>query len=143
LACHLAEAAYDTPAQFAEIRDELAGRGTNPEAYSIEYLRSREYSPVHGLALVGSPHVVVGICLLNALRFRVHLSRLNVGPPYVAYMCLSIQDKKTAGCWKSGSPLKKEQDDDCLIVLRVLQRSRASLGLRENWRRRPHGMPSV
>lgn len=88
LACHLAEAAYDTRAQLAEIRDAVAGRSTDPEAYSIEYLTSREYSPVHGLALIGSPHVVVRICLFDWLRFRVHFHRLAVGAPYFAYMCL-------------------------------------------------------
>ena len=89
LACHLGEKAYDESQQLAALRAAVLSPASTLDVFSIEYLTSRRYAPVHGLALAGrSPHVVVTICLFGWLRFRVHMLRIAIAPPYFRYTCL-------------------------------------------------------
>lgn len=96
LACHLGEGIYDTHSlQLAQIRDAVAGWVADAGAWSIERLTSGQYSPVHGLALTGSPHVVVRICLFDWLQFRVHFDRIALGSPCFAYVCMLDSGEET------------------------------------------------
>ena len=72
-----------------------------PGAYSIEYLTTRKYAPIHDLALAGrEPHTVVTILLFGWLLFRVHLRRIAIAPPYFKYThCL---DTKEEACKQLG-----------------------------------------
>ncbi len=87
--CHLAEKAYDESQQLTALRDAIFSHSSESGAFSIEYLTTREYAPVHGLALAGqTPHAVVTICLFGSLLFRVHLCRIAIAPPYFRYTSL-------------------------------------------------------
>ena len=87
-ACHLAEKAYDTSEQLAAIRRAVFEPSSDRQVFSIQYLTTRKYAPVHGLALAGmTPHVVVTICLFGWLLFRVHLHQIAIGSPHFKYTC--------------------------------------------------------
>ena len=79
LALHIGESIYDTVPALNELRDAI--RDGRSDFHEIEYLTSGKYAPIHGLAIVGLPHVVVTICLFDWLRYRVHLKRIAVNPP--------------------------------------------------------------
>jgi hypothetical protein len=89
-ACHLADKAYEESPPLVALRSALLSPESplDPDAVSIDYLTTRTYAPVHGLALHGqTPHVVVSICLFGWLLFRVHLRRIAIGPPHFKYTC--------------------------------------------------------
>lgn len=88
-ALHMADKAYDECAQLAALRAAVFSPARGAEAFSIEYLHTPEYLPVHGLSLDGqSPAAVVTICLFGWLLFRVHLRRIAIAPPYFKYTLL-------------------------------------------------------
>jgi hypothetical protein len=85
-ACHLGALVYDDSAPLRELRAAVWSPSGASSAFSIEYLMSREYETVHGLALVGnSPHTVVTVCLFGLLRYRVHLRGIGIAPPHFSY----------------------------------------------------------
>ena len=90
LACHLGDRIFDESAAFTDIRRILTG-AMEPRAdvFSVEPLTTREYAPLHGIALVdGGPPAVVKVYLFGWLVFRVTLHRITVGPPHYRYICL-------------------------------------------------------
>lgn len=88
LACHLVERVYGPEPQLAALREAVWASGDGRGAATVEHLTTGQYSPVHGLALVGSPHVMVSVCLFDWLRFRVHFHRIAVAQPNFIYSCM-------------------------------------------------------
>jgi len=88
VACHLGAKVYEQSAQLTDIRRALFEQSADTHIYSVEYLTTRKYAPIHRIALAGmSPHVVVTICLFGWLLFRVHFQRIAIPPPNYRYSC--------------------------------------------------------
>jgi uncharacterized protein YlaI len=85
LALHIGESIYDTVPALNELRAAIRDGQPRPDFHEVEYLTSRKYTPIHGLAIVGLPHVAVTICFFDWLRYRVHLKRVAVNPPNWIY----------------------------------------------------------
>jgi hypothetical protein len=99
LACHLGDIVYETGPQLSAVRDAIRGEAEDSDAFSVEYLTSHKYSPVHGLLLAGHPYVVVSVCLFDWLRFRVHFPQIAVARPYFAYSCLLDSGEEALKEW--------------------------------------------
>jgi hypothetical protein len=85
LALHIGANIYDDVPALNELRAAIWDERPRPDFHEIEYRTSQKYTPIHGLAIVGLPHVVVTICLFDWLRYRVHLKRVAVNPPNWIY----------------------------------------------------------
>jgi hypothetical protein len=87
LACHLGELVYDEAAPLRNIRGILTGsEPPQADVFTVEPLTTREYAPVHGVALVGDrPHAVIKVCLFGWLLFRIDLHQVAVAPPHYKY----------------------------------------------------------
>jgi hypothetical protein len=84
LACHTPDSIDDQNEQLDNLRSAIL-KGS--EAWiEVEHLTSREYRPLHGLALEEDEgHAVVHICLFGWNHYRVHLLRVRTLPPFFAY----------------------------------------------------------
>ncbi len=87
LALRLGDHIYEDRVALADLRAAVLDGRERPDVSEVEYLTSREYSPVHGLTIVGLPHFTVGVCLFDWLRYRVHFKGVAVAPPNFVYEC--------------------------------------------------------
>lgn len=87
-ACHMGEAVYHESPQLAALRAGVFASTLDAEHLAVEYLTTREYSPLHTLSLEGRPHVVVTIRIFGWILFRVHFRRIGLAAPTFRYACL-------------------------------------------------------
>lgn len=87
LACHDGDLILSESPQVAGLRAVV--RGDSEEAIQLEWLTSRRYRPLHGLAMEQcSDHTVVRVCLFGWLVCRVHLRTVGLlSRPYFIYTC--------------------------------------------------------